>query len=90
MLKTDGCAVSVFLYPTAVETSDDVPNGLQPATEAAAPRGKRVKSEQVRPPVSLTTSRVVGVDPGRKDIASNARKNEAGVPAFSRFTNKEY
>jgi hypothetical protein len=82
--------VSVLLSkPTAVEAIGDVPKGPQPAA-AAAPRGERAKSEQVRPPVSLDDKRVVGVDPGRNDLASCTWKNEAGMPAFFRFTNKEY
>jgi hypothetical protein len=90
VLKTDGYAVSVLLSkPTAVEAVGDAPKGPQLASAVAAARGKRTKSEQVRPPVSLDDKRVVGVDPGRNDIASNAWKNEAGVPAFSRFTDKE-
>jgi hypothetical protein len=62
----------------------------QPAAAAAAPRGKRAKSEQVGPLVSLDGKRVVGVDPERRNLASCSWKEEAGVAAFSRFTNKEY
>ncbi|RLN26509.1 hypothetical protein BBJ28_00024584, partial [Nothophytophthora sp. Chile5] len=40
--------------------------------------------------VSLAGKRVVGVDPGRTDLANCAWMDEAGEPVFSSYSNKEY
>ncbi|RLN94995.1 hypothetical protein BBJ28_00019981, partial [Nothophytophthora sp. Chile5] len=40
--------------------------------------------------VNLAGKRVVGVDPGRTDLANCAWMDEAGEPVFSSYSNKEY
>jgi hypothetical protein len=44
----------------------------------------------VRPSVVLDGKRVVGVDPGRRDLVSCAWKDESGVATFSNYSNQEY
>jgi hypothetical protein len=75
MLKTDGYAVSVLpKKPTVVGKIEDLPK---------MPAARGTKSEQVKLPVVLDGKRVVGVDPGWRNLVSCAWKDRAGVATYS-------
>jgi hypothetical protein len=74
-LKTDGYAVSVTL---------NVPKKNVPK------KPKKNKSADPPPALDLTDKRVIGVDPGRRDLISAAYEDLHGEFHFSRYSNKEY